>query len=110
MTPQEFKKLNQEAISLWGKKQRIDKTIEELIEFTHVLVKLRKLPDSCLTKGSDTFLEFYNSFMEELADVIIVSNIISDTFEITDLEINRFTDLKLEKFKQILNKAMDDQC
>lgn len=105
MTPEEFKQLNSEAIQLWGKHQRIDKTIEELIEFTHVLVKLKKLPENCFDKSSDTFLEFYPQFMSELADVIIVCNVMADTFGITDLEVDKFVDEKLAKFDRAVSKA-----
>lgn len=96
--------LNQQAIYQYGKHQRIDKAIEELVELAHVLTKLRKLPSTCLNPRSDMFHEHFKPLMEEMADVTIMIECLLNTFELSVGQLDVEVVEKLEKFRHHLKR------
>lgn len=95
----EMKELNDNAVYYYGKHQRINKAIEELIELAHVLTKINKLPAIELNYGSEEFINYSGDLLCEIADVMIMLENLMYTFDIPSEALSHFYANKITKFK-----------
>lgn len=102
MNQQEITLLNRDLIDRFGKHQRLDKAIEELIELSHVLTKIKKLPPTCLNYNSDLLLEHMPTLLDEMADVTIMLVCLMDTLDVKQTILQEIVEKKKVKMAGVL--------
>lgn len=85
----------EEAVEKWGVEAQLFQAMEEMAELIHALSKWRR---------NDMRKKYRKWVLEELTDVNIMMWQISYMLKLTDKEVNKMLDKKMDKLKKKLNK------
>lgn len=94
------KEIIEKALIYYGERHQIDKVIEESAELIQAISKIREYQE--VTEGDYTE-GLKNSLITELADVYITLEYIKNVYEITEEELDKEIEFKLNRLKERLN-------
>lgn len=93
------KEIIEKALIYYGERHQIDKVIEESAELIQAISKIREYQE--VTEGDYTE-GLKNSLITELADVYITLEYIKNVYEITEEELDKEIQFKINRLKERL--------